>query len=77
MNLSAGNAYSNLVNVTATECSNGLKRVLPGDPSQSYIIDKLLGVSLCYGSKMPKTGSVTQSEINLISSWICAGAPNN
>ena len=78
LNLSAGNAYKNLVGVASKECSGGRLRVAPGDPSQSYIINKLMGVSLCFGTQMPKTGTkLPQSQIDLIGSWICSGAPNN
>ncbi len=77
MNLSAGKAYSNLVNVAASECNDGRKRVLPGNADQSYLIDKLLGVNLCFGTKMPKLGSISSNEIQTIAAWICAGAPNN
>jgi hypothetical protein len=78
MNLSSGKSYANLVNVTATECSDGRKRVLPGQPSQSYLVEKLMGVSLCFGTPMPKAGSLLPSaEIQTIADWICEGAPNN
>lgn len=77
MKLSTGNAYASIVNVASVECSGRL-RVAPGDPSQSYVMNKLMGVSLCYGTQMPKTGAkLPQSQIDLIGSWICNGAPNN
>jgi hypothetical protein len=77
MKLSTGASFAAIVNVTATECSDGRKRVLPGQPSQSYLIEKLMGVSLCFGTQMPKTGSIPTSEIQTIANWICEGAPNN
>jgi hypothetical protein len=52
-------------------------RVLPGAPDQSYLVDKLLGIDLCFGSKMPKTGGVADADIATISNWICEGAPND
>lgn len=77
LDLSSGAAYSNLVNVAAHECSNRL-RVKPGDPAASYVMNKLMGVSLCSGSQMPKAGSsLPKAEINSIGAWICSGAPNN
>jgi hypothetical protein len=77
LNLSAGHSYNKLVNVPASECSNGRMRVLPGQPSQSYLIEKLMGVSLCSGTQMPVGGSLSSAKIQTIANWICEGAPNN
>lgn len=78
LNLSAGASYSALVNVNSGQCTNGRKRVAPGSPSTSYLMDKLLGRNLCFGTQMPKKGaSLAQSQIDMISAWICSGAPNN
>ena len=51
-------------------------RVTPGDPSASYLIDKLLGSNLCIGTRMPKPPSpaLAPADIDLVSSWICHGA---
>ncbi len=76
MNLASGSAYKSLVGVPSMEC-NGKVRVTAGDPSKSYIINKLVGAGICFGTRMPKTGSISQSDIDLIRSWICSGAPNN
>jgi hypothetical protein len=51
--------------------------VLPGQPSQSYLVDKLMGVDLCSGTAMPKTGSIPNGQVQTISNWVCEGAPNN
>jgi hypothetical protein len=77
LNLSVGASYAKLVNVLTAECSDGRKLVLPGQPSQSYLVEKLMGVSLCSGTQMPKMGAIPSAEIQTISNWICAGAPNN
>jgi hypothetical protein len=77
LNLSAGVSYGKLVNVLASECTDGRKRVLPGQPSQSYLVEKLMGVAMCSGTAMPKTGALPSAEIQTISNWICEGAPNN
>lgn len=77
LDLSAGKAYAELVNVTASECPDQRKRVLPGQPSQSYIIDKMMNVDLCSGTKMPKLGLLPQGQVTTIANWICEGAPNN
>lgn len=77
LNLSAGQAYQDIVGVAASQCNDGRMLVLPGEPSESYLIDKILGVDLCFGTKMPKMTDLPSAQVEIISSWICAGAPNN
>ncbi|MRG91402.1 hypothetical protein GF068_05620 [Polyangium spumosum] len=77
LDLSAGNAYAALVDVPASQCNDGRKRVLPGDPAQSYLIDKMMNVDICSGTKMPKLGLLPSAQISTVANWICAGAPNN
>jgi hypothetical protein len=73
MNLSAGNSFSSLVGVDSEQCADR-KRVAPSQPGDSYLMDKLNGVNLCFGTQMPKLGSVSQAEIDSVSEWICRGA---
>ena len=75
--LASGSAYASIVNVNAAQCGGTRKRVLPGDPDNSYIIDKLLGSNLCGGAKMPASGTMDPGQIDTIAAWICAGAQNN
>lgn len=77
LDLSVGKAFAGLVNVNAKQCNDGRKLVLPGDPGQSYLIDKMMGVDLCSGTKMPKNGAVSSQQITTVANWICAGALNN
>jgi hypothetical protein len=78
LNLSTGKSYSNLVNVSAGECSDGRKRVVPGSPPTSYLVQKLTGVNMCSGSQMPKQGQgLPSAQTQTIVNWICSGAPNN
>lgn len=77
LNLSTGKAYNEIVNVAASECNDQRKLVLPGQPSQSYLIQKMMNVNLCFGTKMPKLGSLQNAQIQTVADWICAGAPNN
>lgn len=77
LDLSAGKSYGGLVNIAAGECMDGRKRVLPGQPAQSYLIDKMMGVDLCSGTQMPKLGLLPSAQIETVSNWICAGALNN
>jgi hypothetical protein len=77
LDLTLGKAYAGLVNVAAVECADGRKRVLPGQPSQSYLVDKLMNVDICFGTQMPKLGSIPAAQLTAITGWICEGAPNN
>jgi hypothetical protein len=77
LDLRAGNAHGNLVNVPSSQCNDRML-VAPGQPEASYLMDKVLGVNLCFGSKMPKAGSgLTAAQLAAISEWICRGAAND
>jgi hypothetical protein len=75
--LTAAAAYDELVGVASGQCSNR-KLVDPGNPSGSYLMNKLLNVDICSGTQMPKAGvRIPQAELDAIGGWICAGAPRN
>jgi len=76
-NLKAGSSFASLVNVASHE-QPGLMRVKPGDPANSYLIQKLEGAAGITGSRMPLGGPfLDQATIDSIKSWIASGAPNN
>ncbi len=79
MDLSAGNAFSNIVGVQSAEAS--LLRVNPGNPDQSYLVNKIEGTQNSVGGsggRMPLGRSaLPASQIATIRSWIAAGALNN
>lgn len=76
LNLTAGNAFANLVNVGARQ-SPGTLRVAPGDAANSYLIRKLEGTNTA-GSRMPLGGPFLDADtIARIKSWIASGAPDN
>jgi hypothetical protein len=78
LDLDAAKAYAELVDVAASQCGGKRKLVVPGSPSTSYLLQKLLNIDICSGSQMPKAGqSLPQADLDAISSWICSGAPNN
>lgn len=77
MDLSAGNAYGEIVGVAASECNDGRLRVSPGKPDQSYLLDKIQNKDLCSGTKMPKLSSLPAASVETIANWICGGALNN
>lgn len=76
LSLESDAAYDALVGVAATQCNDGRALVEPGKPQASYLLDKLLGTNLCAGSQMPKAGqTLPTAEVEMISNWICSGAP--
>lgn len=70
-------AYSEMVGVASSQCTPGRSLVEPSVPSTSYLVDKLVGTNLCFGSKMPKVGTVTPAEIDQVRAWIGRGALND
>lgn len=78
LNLKTGVSIANLVNV-ASVGKAGATRVVPGNPSGSYLIQKLEGAPDIVGLRMPRNGPpfLTTEQIALIRQWIQNGAPNN
>lgn len=77
-NLSAGQAYSNIVSVPSKEVPS-LFRVKPFNADSSYLYIKVSGGSgIAPGTvKMPKGGSLSLAQIETIKAWIDQGAKNN
>lgn len=71
-------AYDQLVNVNATQISS-LKRVNPGNPDASYIVQKIEGRAGVVGRRMPLNGPpfMTDGQILILRRWIELGAPRN
>lgn len=77
MNLSAGQAYANIVNVRSSE-QGSLDRIEPDDPDESYLYLKVTGDSSISGSRMPLgSGALNQDLLDLLRDWIERGAPND
>ena len=78
LRLDAADSYNLLVGVPSTEVP-ALLRVKPGDPTDSYIIQKLQGHA-AVGAQMPDGCPTTQpclsaTTIGFIQQWITNGAP--
>jgi len=74
MVLAAGVAASNIVNVASSEQPN-LRRVLPGNPDESYLVRKIEGGPGISGGRMPLNRTpLAQAQIDLIRLWITEGA---
>lgn len=77
LDLSSGKSYASTVNVASTQCPT-TKRILPSTPTMSYLMFKLQGAGPCFtGTRMPKGTPLAATDLNTISAWISAGAPNN
>jgi hypothetical protein len=67
---SASALQADLVDVASTQCGDR-KRVLPGEPAQSYLINKLTGVGMCSGAQMPKgKPALSAADIEVVRTWI-------
>ena len=82
-NLTAGHTFANIVNVASLEVLT-LKRILPNDPANSYLVQKIEGTATS-GGRMPFGCSGTtgpnacldQATIDLVKTWVSQGALNN
>jgi hypothetical protein len=72
LNLESANSYTMLVGIQSSQDA-GLMRVQPGDPDNSYLIQKLEGTASGGGS-MPPSGALDQATIDTIRQWITDGA---
>ena len=76
LDLTAGNAFANLVNVRSVQ--EALNLVTPGDAENSYLIHKLDGRAGIVGAQMPRGGPpLTTAQIDVIRQWINNGSQNN
>jgi hypothetical protein len=73
LRLDAANSYSLLVGVPSGERPSVL-RVAPGDPNNSYLIQKLEGTA-AVGERMPAgLPALPQADIDIVRQWILDGA---
>jgi len=72
------NAFSALVNVGSRN-KPGATMVIPGDPDNSYLIQKLEGTPGIVGLRMPRNGPpyLTDGQVQIIRRWILLGAKND
>lgn len=73
-------SYGQLINVDPTNPTakaDGMKRVVPNDPENSYLLLKLTGpLTIPLGSRMPLAEpTLPPEQIQLVTDWINAGAP--
>jgi hypothetical protein len=75
----ASRSYAFLVNQPSLECDDMRPLVTPGNPSRSYLVDKMLDRNLCSGHPMPRglSNRLSQGEILAVTEWIRQGARND
>lgn len=77
LRLDAASSYAQLVNVASTQVP-ALLRVNPGDPDNSYLVQKISQATPQVGGRMPLgRAALPQSSIDLVRAWIAGGAQMN
>ena len=72
----AQEAYDSLVNAESN-AKDGAVLVIPGDPDNSYLIQKMEGAPGIEGDEMPPSSSLEPETIERVRSWIADGARQN
>lgn len=76
LRLDAGSSYAMIVNAPSVEVP-GLRRILPGDPDASYLIQKIEGRA-AGGGRMPLNLPPLPAEtIAVMRQWVAQGAPRS
>lgn len=71
---SASAGYADLVDRPSTQCTTRLL-VKRTDVAGSYLVNKLLGAGMCFGSQMPKAGGgLSAAELDTVRAWILSNA---
>ena len=78
LNLTRAVSYDQIVNVASAR-KPGAIRVIPGDPENSYLVQKIEGRPGIVGNRMPNGGPpfLTDGQILILKRWIALGAPRN
>jgi len=78
LNLNHDVAYDQLVNV-ASRNKPSATRIVPGNPSGSYLVQKVEGAPGIVGLRMPFSGApfLTDGQLLILRRWIELGAPRN
>ena len=73
-----GRSYQQLVSRASTGKPSAT-RVIPNDPDNSYLVQKLEGAAGIIGDRMPRGNGpfLTEGQMIVIRKWISDGAPNN
>jgi MYXO-CTERM domain-containing protein len=82
LNLAAGQSWNGLVGQSApSPDSCGGTLVVPGDPADSYLYEKLVSSTPCYGAQMPLgdffAEPLPSCVVAMVGQWIRQGAPSS
>lgn len=69
-------AHASLVDASAV-AAPGRIRVIPGDPEQSYVMEKVTSAMPTAGEQMPPDAPLEAERVELIRAWIEAGAADD
>jgi hypothetical protein len=83
LSLAPGSAYTNIVNVSANNANANMPRITPGNPTASFLFQKINCTNLNsiagtpYGFRMPRSGPpyLSAADQAMIVDWIREGAP--
>lgn len=76
LDLRAEQAYGEMVGPASLFCLDQRKLIAPGNPAGSQILNRIKGIDLCGGERMPlpPNPALSDAETATISDWIEAGA---
>lgn len=81
LTLTPGRSFAQLVSHACDQAqahADGLLRVVPGDPTHSFLLLKLHSIDPKYGDRMPQNSPPLDStDLSSIEEWIRLGALNN
>ena len=79
LDLRAEQAYGEMVGPSSLFCSDERKLIAPGNPAGSQILNRIKGISLCGGGRMPlpPNAPLSDAATATIERWIEAGAQND
>jgi hypothetical protein len=76
MPLGEGLSYDAIVRVPSRQMPS-LMRVVPFDPSNSYLVRKITPGSAIAGEPMPFGASISEADGQLVRDWVARGAPRD
>jgi hypothetical protein len=70
--------YGQLVGAPSSDGCDAGVLVAPGNIQRSYLLHKVTGIAMCPGTqRMPPGQMMSRADVQTITDWICAGAPND
>lgn len=76
MSLAAGRTYASVVGQDSTT-NPGIKRVAPGDPDGSLLLQAVLGTAPGVRPMPLRAPQLDETRIRMLREWIASGAPDN